>query len=447
MQNKKTLIENCCIITADKDDRVIDNGYILFDYDNIIEIGGGSIDKTKIGNDVEIINAKNAVVSPGFINTHQHLPMSILRSGKECTANRLFSYFFPFEKEILNGDIVYNASRLSAWEMLTTGTTTVVDMYYFEDRVIDGASEVGMRIVAGETIMTDKTPSQESYKTALEFMSSVVEKYKNNKLVHPILAPHSPYMCSTKALEEIYSFANKNNMRITMHCSEFENEIELIEKNIGRKIKTPVQYLNELGILSNKWHIAHGIFLNDEDIKILADKHVSLAHCPIANIKAGKGIARVCDMLESGVNVSLGTDGPLSGNRLDLSYAISTAYCLQKLFRHNATVLTPKEMIKIATINGAKSVGLENKIGSIEVGKYADLVLWHNDTPSMCVAQDELANLVVASTGKDVNKVWVGGKLSVENGKLITTDTADIINKCKVIKEEIKDKIINFVVK
>lgn len=442
--SKKTLIENAYIITSSKENKIIENGYILFDEENIIEVESGNINAKKLESDTKVYNAGGAVVTPGFINSHQHLAMSILRSGREATPNRLFTYFFPFEKQILNEDIVYNATRLSAWEMLTSGTTTAVDMYYFEDKVIDACIETNMRIVAGETIMTNSTPSQKNYKTALDFMSKVIDKYKGNNLVTPILAPHSPYMCDTDTLKEIYSFAEKNDLRLTMHASEFENELDLMEKLLGKRPRSPIDYLEEIGILSDRWHLAHLIFVDDSDIKKLAKHKVGIAHCPIANIKSGKGISPVLDMLENGLNVALATDGPLSGNRLDLSYAIGTAYYLQKLLKHNMTVLKPLEVFKMSTLGGAKAIGMADKIGSLEKGKYSDLILWRNDTPAMCAVQDEMANIVMASSARDINNVWVGGKLTVENSKLITTDTKDIITKCRFIQKEIKTKLENF---
>lgn len=443
--NKKTLIKNAYIITSDKNNSLIENGFIVFDENSIIDLGTVK-DKSyeTYENNAYIIDAKGAIVSAGFINTHQHLSMSLLRSGREAEENRLFTYFFPFEKEILNEDIVYDATRISAWETLLGGVTTAVDMYYFEDKVIEASIDLGLRIVAGETIMSDATPSFKTSREALEYMIRIIEKYKNDKRVIPIVAPHSPYMCDGKTLEKAYEFSEKYNLNITMHTSEFENELNLIEKRTGVKPRSSTDYIDSLGILSSKWLLAHMIFADERDIKKIADKKANVAHCPVANAKSGKGIARAYDMIASSINVGLGTDGPLSGNRMDFSHVIGTAYALQKLLKRNATILKPSEVLSMATLKGAKAIGLDDKIGSLEKGKYADIVLWREDTPSMCAPQDYVANLVLASTSKDVKNVWVGGKLCVKDGELISTDKNDIIKRAKIRQREISCKLSNF---
>lgn len=426
----KILIKNATLISmSEKRERIEENIDIKIEDRKIVEIG-----KKLSEDDVEkIIDATGKIVMPGLINTHSHVPMSIFRETVDGYALQewLSEKIWPMEDKLTNEDIYY-ASMLSFIEMIQTGCTTINDMYAMTDDIIKAALETKIRLQTTRTLMS--VAGKEDADKRLQELEEIVKKYKNKyENITINTAIHGLYTTNREYVQKAIEFAKKNELLIHMHFCENAKEIEDI-KNMYNK--APMQILKEFG--NEKVLLAHCVKLGKEDIKELSKYNVSVSHCPVSNLKLGCGIADITEMVNQNINVSLGTDGQGSGSNLDMFETMKYAALLQKGINENAKLLPAYEVLKMATINGAKALGLEEKIGSIEEGKEADLIILELKNAITKPVNDLLSDIVYNAKGSNVITTIVAGNILMENQKIkLDIDDKEIIEECRKTIERI----------
>jgi amidohydrolase domain-containing protein len=390
------------------------NGYLIFDNDIIQEIGSMTnyiADKAD-----KWIDAKGGILLPGFINAHTHCGMIPFRSlGDDCP-DRLRRFLFPLEKEVVDETLIELSTAYAIAEMQLAGITTMCDMYYFENVVADVAKNMNMRAFVGETIINQPTPDSTNTKESMAYTVDLIDKWQHDKLIHPIIAPHAPNTNTEQCLRNILELSKLYQVPITLHVSEMSYEMEYFREKYNQ---TPIEFLESIGFFEVPVVLAHCIMLTKNDIKILEKyPNVSVVHCIGANTKSAKGVAPIRSLLEHGVTVALGTDGPSSGNTLDIFTQMRMMANFQKTYLKDRAAFPAKEIVRLATFGGACALGLEHEVGSLKVGKKADLTLVETQSVNMFPIYDAYAALVYSANATNVRDVWVDGLSVVKDKKL-----------------------------
>jgi|HubBroStandDraft_6_1064221.scaffolds.fasta_scaffold13352_5 5-methylthioadenosine/S-adenosylhomocysteine deaminase len=426
------LITNATIVTMDPARRIIEDGVIAVRGDTIAFVGTGTELRTQAMKGFmgkETIDAKGALVLPGFINGHTHVPMTLLRGLHDDVTldDWLRKYIFPAEAKNVTEDFVRWGTRLAAAEQIRSGITTFADMYYFEDAVAEETKAAGMRGVLGETFLDFPAPDNKTNAAMIEYTEKFLKRWQNDPLIHAAAAPHSIYTCSQKTLQDSAALARKYHAPILIHLAEMKKELDDSLKQNGL---TPVQYVEKLGILGPDVVAAHCIFVDEKDRKILADRQVGCVHNPSSNMMLASGVAPVVEERAAGIAVGLGTDGPAgSNNDLDLMEEMDLAAKLQKITKMDPRALGAKSVVEMATIEGAKALHMEKEIGSLEVGKNADIILISLDEPNAVPMYDIYAQLAYALKASDIGTVVIGGRIVMRNKKLLTLNEPEILAK------------------
>lgn len=406
--------KNAWILTMDNRMTEYSNGYLIFDNDIIQEIGSMTnyiADKAD-----KWIDAKGGILLPGFINAHTHCGMIPFRSlGDDCP-DRLRRFLFPLEKEVVDETLIELSTAYAIAEMQLAGITTMCDMYYFENVVADVAKNMNMRAFVGETIINQPTPDSTNTKESMAYTVDLIDKWQHDKLIHPIIAPHAPNTNTEQCLRNILELSKLYQVPITLHVSEMSYEMEYFREKYNQ---TPIEFLESIGFFEVPVVLAHCIMLTKNDIKILEKyPNVSVVHCIGANTKSAKGVAPIRSLLEHGVTVALGTDGPSSGNTLDIFTQMRMMANFQKTYLKDRAAFPAKEIVRLATFGGARALGLEHEIGSLKVGKKADLTLVETQSVNMFPIYDAYAALVYSANATNVRDVWIDGVLVVKDKKL-----------------------------
>jgi 5-methylthioadenosine/S-adenosylhomocysteine deaminase len=424
------LITNATIVTMDGERRIIEHGQIAVRGDAIYAIGAGLLFPKGV-QAKQTIDAKGALVLPGFINGHTHVPMTLLRGLHDDVTldDWLRKYIFPAEAKNVTEDFVRWGTRLAAAEQIRSGITTFADMYYFEDAVAEETKAAGMRGVLGETFLDFPAPDNKTNAAMLEYTEKFLKRWQNDPLIHAAAAPHSIYTCSQKTLQDSAALARKYNAPILIHLAEMKKELDDSLKQNGL---TPVQYVEKLGILGPDVVAAHCIFVDEKDRKILAEHQVGCVHNPSSNMMLASGVAPVIEERAAGIAIGLGTDGPAgSNNDLDLMEEMDLAAKLQKITKMDPRALGAKSVVEMATIEGARALHMEKEIGSLEVGKKADIILISLDEPNAVPIYDIYAQLAYALKGSDVETVVIGGRIVMRDRKLLTLNEPEILAKAR----------------
>jgi 5-methylthioadenosine/S-adenosylhomocysteine deaminase len=426
------LITGGTVVTMDADRRIIENGYVIVKGDAIVAVGEG-LPRMPNGPifTKQSIEAKGALVLPGFINGHTHVPMTLLRGLHDDVTldDWLRKYIFPAEAKNVTEDFVRWGTRLAAAEQIRSGVTTFADMYYFEDAVAEETKAAGMRGVLGETFLDFPAPDNKTNVAMLEYTEKFLKRWQNDPLIQAAVAPHSIYTCSQKTLQDSAALARKYHAPILIHVAEMKKELDDSLKQNGL---TPVQYLNKLGILGPDVLAAHCIFVNEKDRKILSARQVGCVHNPSSNMMLASGVAPVIEERAAGIAVGLGTDGPAgSNNDLDLMEEMDLAAKLQKITKMDPRALGAKSVVEMATIEGAKALHMEKEIGSLEIGKKADIILISLDEPNALPIYDVYAQLAYALKAGDVETVVIGGRIVMSDKKLLTLNEPEIFAKAR----------------
>lgn len=418
------LVNNGRVLTNAPPGAMIDSGAVAIRDDRIVAVGTGV--ETKGWTASETIDACGGIIMPGLVNTHTHMPMSLFRGLADDLPllTWLNDYIFPAEAARINPQTVEIGTRLSIAEMLLSGTTTCCDGYFHEDRVAAVAKETGIRAVLGHWVIDCPAPGvpdpRENVQRAMDFADTW---HRRHPTITPSIFCHSPYMCSAETLQKAKAAARERGLLFQIHVAETGTEVERIRAEQG---VSPVQYLDRLGILDPMTLLVHAVWLDDRDIERVAQRGATISHNPESNMKLASGIAPVPSFLEAGVSVGLGTDGCASNNDLDLFGEMDTAAKLHKVSRLDPTLLSALEVLTMATIGGADAIGLAREIGSLEVGKQADLVVIDTHKPHLTPMYHPISHLVYAVRGSDVRDVFVAGKMLVKNRSLLTIDMDDL---------------------
>lgn len=421
----RTLVKVKYIITCDREFNILRRAAIAFEDGRITYVGPE--DKTPFSKQYfdEILVEEDGIAIPGLINAHTHAAMNLFRGVCDDLPLKewLEKEIWPLEAKLSSEDLFYG--NLAAFlEMLSTGTTTFADFYYFKE-LIDALKIIPLRAIATVAFL-DLVPDGEIYWKRFNELQKYFELADSveGELVKVALGPHAIYTCSRELLEKIAEVSEKYMLPVHMHVSETVDEIKFAREKFG---KTVVEYLDEIGILNERMIAAHCIHLNEYEIRILGDRRVNCVHCPSSNLKLADGIMPVSRLLKANVNVCLGTDGAASANSLNLFNEMRNTILLQRGINLNPTFPNAREALLMATRNGAKALGLEETVGSIEVGKKADIVLLDGRSPRLVPEHNLISNIVYSCTPADVLYTIVNGKVLYCRGKFSNIDTDSIL--------------------
>ena len=432
--NADMIINNGQVLTMNSAMQVIDDGVVVIKNDKILAVG--TVELLNQYQAPKVIDAKNGIVMPGMINTHNHLPMIAFRGlGEEGISNRLFAYFFPLESEKLSRELIYNATKLGAIDLAQSGVTTYADMYYHMDEMAKVTKEVGLRAVLGETVIKFPVVDAKQPYGGIEYAKTFIEEYKNDPMITPAFAPHAVYTVSKEKLQEIKQLSKSEDVAVLIHVAEFPNEETRIKD--PTKATSPVEYLDEIGVLDERVVIAHGIHLSEHDQVLLKEADAGISYNPMANAKGATGIAPAWDMYRADMRIGLGTDGPMSSNQVDLWRTLSYAANMQRLKYSDRTIMIPEQVIEMATIGGAKALHMENEIGSLDVGKKADIIIVETQSANMMPNYDPYATLVYQANPSNVDMTIVNGKVIMENRNMQTVKLDDIRESVKQFENDI----------
>ncbi|MBW2100410.1 MAG: amidohydrolase [Deltaproteobacteria bacterium] len=431
------VVYNGIIVTVNPDFDIIDKGVVCIRNGMLERIGPWDEDVDVPAAD-RIINAKGGIVMPGLVNTHTHLPMSLFRGLADDLPlmTWLNEHIFPAESKYINPESVRLGTLLSCSEMILSGTTTCCDGYFHEDEVAKAVCDSGMRAVLGQGVIDFPAPGvpdpKNNIKTAVDF----TEKWQGvNSAVTPSIFCHSPYTCSAGTLKKAKDAAASKGLLFQIHVAETRNERDRI---LSEHHVTPIQYLDKIGILDRHTLLVHAIWVDEADMEIIAKRDAKISHNPESNTKLAAGIAPVPEFIKAGITVGLGTDGCASNNNLDFFQEMDTAAKLHKVNTLDPTVLDAGRVIKMATIDGAKAIGLGRETGSLEIGKQADIIIIDINRPHWVPMYHPVSHIVYTAKGSDVTTSIVNGKLIMKDGSLLTMDVEDIMKDVNRIAAKIR---------
>ncbi|NPA95781.1 MAG: amidohydrolase [Thermodesulfobacteria bacterium] len=412
--------------------RPLEDSCVVISDGTVVEYGKTRQMKAKYQK-ARVMERSSGLIAPGFINCHTHAPMVLFRGICDDIPLKqwLEEYIFPAEAK-LNKTFIRLATMLACAEMIRGGTTTFVDMYFFEREMANVVDEVGMRAYLGEGIFDFPSPAFENADKVLEETVGLIEEYKDNDRINFTVDPHTPYTCSSNILEKAASFAKEHSLPLVIHLAETKWEFD---ETISSHSTTPVKYLDELGLLGPNLVAVHCVWLEDDDIELLAQKGVSVVHCPESNLKLGSGISPVAKLLEAGINVALGTDGAASNNNLDMLGEMDFAAKLPKGVALDPAVVSAEKVLDMATAAGGRAMG-NKAIGMLEPGCKADLIVIDLDRPHLRPCYNPVSQLVYAASNRDVTDVLVDGRFLMTNSELVTIDEPGLIEAIKSFQNQ-----------
>ena len=434
MSDNTILIKNAFILSPNKNFK---GKKSLLIKDDIIADVSDKIDESNVD---KIIDATGKILLPGLINTHTHLSMTLFRGLADDLSldSWLNDHIWPMEAN-LNGNYCYIGALLGAVELIKSGTTTFSDMYFYMEDVARAIDEAGIRAVLsyGMIDFGDAEKRENEIKENLELFNSCNGMADGR--IKVFFGPHSPYTASEELLVKVRELADEYNMGIHIHVSETQKEINDVSEEKGLR---PFEYLDKIGFLGPDVVAAHSVWLSDNEIEIIKKNNVKISHNPCSNMKLASGVAPVSKLIENDICVSIGTDGASSNNNLDLIEELKTASLLQKVSTLDPKVLTSDEAIAMGTIKGAEALGLDSEIGSIEVGKKADIILIDTNSANMVPDSSTLSsNVIYSANGSNVDTTICNGKILMENKKLTVLDEQEIYEKARKAIKELKEAI------
>jgi 5-methylthioadenosine/S-adenosylhomocysteine deaminase len=437
------LIAGAAVVTMDGSWRIFDPGYVAIRGNSIVgvgpaegkSVGHGDGDGTGVAGTGDsgaiparhfepdrLIDGRGRLVLPGFVNTHTHVPMAAFRSAGDDVRDRLLRYIFPMEQRLVDPDLVYRASRHCLAEMVSSGTTTFADMYYFEEEVAKAAKETGMRALLGQTVVDFPAPDAALPYGGIERGLRFAADWAGDSLVSVCLAPHATYTVDASRLVLLRREAERLRTPLLMHVAETVDEAARFKASHGSVIR----YLDSIGLLWPGLLAVHTIFVDEADVNLLAERGVAVAHCPVSNAKAGRPIAPARLLSEAGVRVGLGTDGPISGNGMDMQGVTGLYPKLQKMLAGRRDVMPAREALRAATLGGAEALGMADRVGSLETGKRADLQIVDAESWTMQPVYDWYSAAVYGMRPHDVRTVIVDGRIVLDERRVTGFDEAEV---------------------
>jgi 5-methylthioadenosine/S-adenosylhomocysteine deaminase len=430
------LVTHGLIVTMDAERRVLPDGAIAIRGDTIVEVGAADrmTDRYHAG---RVIDARGALVLPGLINAHTHMPMSLFRGLAEDRAldEWLHKFIFPAEARNVTPEFVSWGAKLSMLEMIRGGTTTVADMYYFEDEIARALKSGGMRGVLGETVIGFPAPDNKTTEAAFAYTKKYLDTWSHDPLITPAVAPHAIYTCPEDLLKQSAALARQFHAPILMHVAESRKEVDESRREHGL---SPVQYLARIGLLGPDLLAAHCVWLDQADIATLAQYQVGCSYNPSSNMKTAAGLMPAPELLAAHVPVGIASDGAASNNNQDLFEEMDIGAKLQKFARLDPTALPAGEVVAMATIGGARALHMEKQIGSLESGKKADLIVVDSTAPHATPMYNVYAQIVYALKESDVRTTIIGGRVVMEDRRVLTLDESEILRKAAEYKQRVE---------
>ncbi len=431
------VIHNGTIVTVNASFEIIPDGLVCIKAGKLERIESMPTDQS-LPAAKESIDAAGGIIMPGLVNTHTHLPMTLFRGLADDLPLEIWlnKHIFPAEGAHINPDNVRWGALLACAEMLLSGTTTCCDGYFLEDQVAEAIRTSGMRAVLAQGVIDFPAPGVPDPMENIKIPQTFCAKWHNpTSLITPSIFCHSAYTCSAETLKKAKAHCVENGLLFQIHAAETQNEWQQIK---DEHQTTPIQYLDQLGLLDENTLLIHCVWVDDTDIEIIATRNARVSHNPESNAKLAAGIAPAPKLLKAGVCVGLGTDGCASNNNLNLFHEMDMVAKIHKVDTFDPTVMDATTVVKMATIEGARAIGLEKRTGSIEVGKQADLIVIDTRSPHLMPIYHPESHIVYAAKSSDVRDVVVGGRLLVKDHKILQLDVEEIMAKVREIADQIK---------
>ncbi len=439
-QKVDTLFINAIVLTMDEKLNQYDPGAVAVTGDSILAVGNETDIKKEYSAD-EVIDCGGKVLMPGLVNAHTHVPMTLLRGLADDLRLDvwLMGYMLPVEREFVSPEFVRLGTLIACAEQIRSGVTTFNDMYFFEDDIAQAAAEAGMRAVCGQSIMKYPAPDAAAYEDSIAYAREFIKKWKGHPLIVPAIAPHAPYSTTPEILRTCADIAKENDVPLHIHISETAFEVESMRNDQGMPV---VPYVKKQGIFEAKVIAAHCVHIDVGEMRTMHHANAGIAHNPSSNLKLASGFAPVTKMLENGLNVGIGTDGPASNNDLDMFEEVRLASFVAKAASNDPTVLPAATALVMATRMGAQALHIGHLTGSLEPGKRADLVLvdtspLHNSPRFKRDPLNAYAQLVFASKSTDVTDVMVNGKWLMRDHQLLTLNEEELLNQARELAKRI----------
>jgi 5-methylthioadenosine/S-adenosylhomocysteine deaminase len=419
------IVTHGIVVTMDANRRVLQDGAVAIDGADIVAVDTAAAVRRRFrGRDT--IDAGGQVIMPGLINTHTHAPMVLFRGLADDLAltEWLNDYIFPAEAKMVSPEFVRAGTRLAALEMIESGTTTFADMYYFEEEIAKETKAAGLRAVLGETIIQFPVADAKTPADALARAETFIKDFQHDPLITPAVAPHSMYNLDGPTLRAARDLSRRYNVPTLIHLAETRDEVKTAQERFKA---SPVAYLDSLGFFGPGVVAAHGVWVSDAEIALLKAKGVGISHNPESNMKLASGIAPVTAYLRADAAIGLGTDGAASNNDLDMFDAMREASLLAKVATSDPQAVSARTALEMATIRGARALGMENQIGSLEPGKRADLIVVSMKSARQTPMYDPISHLVYVTHGDDVQDTIVQGRVLMRNRKVLTLDEPAVL--------------------
>jgi 5-methylthioadenosine/S-adenosylhomocysteine deaminase len=424
-------IKNATIVTMDSGRRILKNQSIGIADGRIIGI------EEKIKEESEyVIDGKGKLVMPGLINAHTHLPMTLLRGVADDIPlmTWLQDHIWPIEAN-LTKDHIKAGADLGILEMIKSGTTCFNDMYWHMETVGESVEKSGFRAALSTPLLDVMGPDQRG--RLLREGESMIKKFQNHPRITPFLGPHAPYTCSEELLSRVMDLQEKYRIGVHIHVSETKGEVDNLKNEKGR---IPFEYLEGLGFLNDRVVAAHSVWVSEKEMDIMKKRGVNVAHNPVSNMKIAAGIAPVLEFLKMGIDVGLGTDGAASNNNLDMFEDLKITALLHKVSSHDPSAMPAQTALEMVTIGGARVLSLDNEIGSIEVGKKADMIMVDLNKPNLTPLTHPISHLVYSTRGSDVSDSIIDGKIVMEDYRVKSLDDGKIMRIARTQAEDLLEK-------
>ena len=428
-----TLILAGSIITMNAHREIHQDAVLVVDAGKIVWLGDSGEARNRFV-PKEKLDFQDKVIIPGLVNVHGHWAMTLMRGlVDDCTLEKWLQTIWKVEAAIISAETVVAGSKLAMMEMIRAGTTCAADMYWYYPQVTEAARQAGFRIFTGPSFA--EIEGFENYRnTNQDIALEYLENYQDIPLVHPCIQAHSAYMTSASTLEQVAVLHHDQDLVFVTHAAESQGELVQVWEKHGKR---PIAVLDDFGLLSDRTLLAHCVHLTDDEITRLAETGTSVAHCPSSNMKLSSGIARVAAMVDKGVNVGIGTDGPASNNDLDLFHEAQLAAMVQKGVTGDPKVLPAEKVFSMLTIDGARALGLSDLIGSLEIGKFADLAVIDFSSANLTPCYDCYSHLIYALSIADVRHVMVAGQLLMRDRAMLTLEEDAIRDQANRIAKEV----------
>lgn len=433
------MITDAMVLTMNGDKTVYQNGTVVVKENKIIAVGDAELAKHYQAK--QVLDVDGDIVMPGLINTHTHVSMTVFRSLGDDVPDRLHRYIFPLESKLVSRDMVRIGANLGNVEMLKGGVTTYADMYYFEDEVAKTVDQIGMRAVLGQSVIQFPVADAKNADEGIQYALNFIEQYKNHPRITPAFAPHAPYTNTTETLQKIAKLSLEKQVPVLTHLAESDREQEKIaERSNGL---SPVQYMHDIGALNANLVGAHMILIDDKDIELVKKSDMGVAHNMSANTKSAKGVSPALKMYDQNVRIGLGTDGPMSGNTLSTIDEFNQVAKVHKLVNHDRAAMPPLKVIDMATMGAARALHMEDKIGSLEVGKLADIIVIDTKAPNMVPIYNPYSALVYSANSGNVRHAVIDGKLVMQDRAINTVNEEQIRQEALAFTDIVRKSVLD----